>query len=160
VLIGGSGWTDHRGPGGDSWAAYLHERARLLDFIRDERVAGVLLLSGDMHQGQINTIRRSNDGAYDLIEFVSSPLATETYTSSYTSPAEPALRPNYSSGCNFGHLTFDLTIPDPTVTLELINDLGLSVYAPVRIRASQLRNGTSIWRDLMDDRMKKQQDVR
>ena len=150
LLIGGSGWTDLRGPHGDSWAAYLHERGRLFDFLRDEQVSGVMLLSGDMHQGQVNVIRRSAAGAYDLVEFVSSPLATEMNTSHYTSPNEPALRAPYTNANNFGWLTFDLTNADPTVSFELVNEIGFSVYRPVQIRASQLRNGISIWRDLAD----------
>ncbi|MBL9216820.1 MAG: alkaline phosphatase D family protein [Opitutaceae bacterium] len=160
VLAGGSGWTDLRGPAGDSWAAYLAERAALFDFIRDENITGVLLLSGDMHQGQVNVIRRSEAGAYDLVEFVSSPLATENYTSSYTSPNEPGLRVPYSGGNNFGHLTFDLTAPDPTVTFQLYDAYGIGAYVPVRIRASQLRNGVSLWRELMDPALRAQHGLR
>lgn len=140
VLVGGSGWSDQRGPHGDSWAAYRDQRERLFDFIRDEHVGGVLLLGGDMHQGQLNVIPRKAKGGYDLVEFIASPLATEMNTSDYVSPDEPPLRKPYSNDCNFGYLTFDLTKEDPTVTLELINQIGFSVWEPLRLKASELRN--------------------
>ena len=46
VLISGSGWSKGKGPGGDSWASYLHERDALFDFIRDNQINGVSCFRG------------------------------------------------------------------------------------------------------------------
>ena len=54
VLVCGSGWSAEDGPPGDTWAAFLTERNELFDFIRDARIEGVFLLSGDTHFGEVN----------------------------------------------------------------------------------------------------------
>ena len=42
VLACGSGWSIEDGPTGDTWAAFLTERNALFDFIRDNRIEGVV----------------------------------------------------------------------------------------------------------------------
>jgi len=69
----GSLWVSE--DGGDSWGAYLTERNELFDFIRDEKIEGVVCISGDSHMGELNCIPRSQDGGYDIYDFCSSPLA-------------------------------------------------------------------------------------
>jgi alkaline phosphatase D len=49
VIVSGGGWTINKGPGGDSWASFLAERNELFDFIRDKRISGVVLVSGETH---------------------------------------------------------------------------------------------------------------
>ena len=78
VLVSGSGWSMGDGPQGDTWAAFRHERDELFDFIRDQRIGGVVLLSGDTHVGELNCIRWSERGGYDFYDLVSSPLAQAT----------------------------------------------------------------------------------
>jgi alkaline phosphatase D len=95
VIISGSGWSTSKGEGGDSWAAYLHERDRLFDFIRDQKISGVVLASGDSHIGEINAIPRSEKGGYDLYDLVSSPLAQRTPDSWLHRRPERRIRPVY-----------------------------------------------------------------
>ncbi len=47
VLVSGSGWTKAKGAGGDSWAAFIHERDQLFDYIRDNNITGVLAFDFD-----------------------------------------------------------------------------------------------------------------
>jgi alkaline phosphatase D len=38
LLVSGSGWSMADGPQGDTWAAFRHERDRVFNFIRDQRI--------------------------------------------------------------------------------------------------------------------------
>lgn len=49
-----------------------NEQRRLLDFIRDNKIGGVIFLSGDRHFSEVMRIKE--DGAAALYEFTSSPL--------------------------------------------------------------------------------------
>lgn len=154
VLISGGGWGGFEGPGGDTWASYRSERDRLFDFIRDEKVEGILLLSGDTHQAEVNVFPLGENGAYDLVEFVSSPLAQVLWPQTYFASDAHAIRVPNAQATNFGVLRFDLTKSDPVASYELVNAFGYSVYEPVVLRASQLKNGSSYWQELVDEKAK------
>nr|WP_295107232.1 alkaline phosphatase D family protein [uncultured Caulobacter sp.] len=143
VLISGSGWTDAKGPGADSWAAFTHERKRLFEVIAG--VPGVLLVSGDTHYGEANALLTESPQAYDLYEFVSSPLAQDTSTTYLDNRPIPRVRPPFSADVNFGLLDFDLTGPDPTVSFQLRDERGGAAWSPVVLRASDLVPGARSW---------------
>jgi alkaline phosphatase D len=150
VLVSGSGWSNARGPKGDSWSAYLHERDALFDFIRDQGVAGVLLLSGDTHYGELNVIPRSQAGGYDLFELVCSPLAQRPTGGGGKLPRpEQRVRRAFVEATNFGLLEFDLR-QAPKVRLQLIAGDGRPAWSLVELAANDLRNGVSVWRDKTD----------
>ena len=150
VLVNGSGWTSLKGPRGDSWASALHERDRLFDFLRDEEVPGVLLISGDTHQGELNCIPWSEHGGYDLYEFVSSPLAQGTSGKVQRRLPEIYMRDWYGDAPNFGYMVFDLTEKDPLVRYNLIDVFGDADSEWIEIRASELVNGVTSWPDKID----------
>ena len=62
----------------------------------------------------------------------------------------PRIRQVYFSGSNFGLLSFDLNAADPSVTMTLHDERGREVWAPMTLRASELTNGVSVWREKMD----------
>lgn len=149
VLVSGQPWSDEKG-GGESWQSFAEERAELFAFLREEGIGGVVLLSGDNHVAELNCHPESERGGYDLFEISASPLAQEPAASWLNYRTIPRIRQVYFGGSNFGRLTFDLTRPDPTLTVTLHNERGDSVWAPLVLRASELRNGTSVWRERMD----------
>lgn len=67
VVASGQPWSDEKGPGGESWQAFAHERRELFDFIREQGITGVVLLSGDNHVGELNCLPESARGGYDLL---------------------------------------------------------------------------------------------
>lgn len=140
LLVSGSGWSMADGPQGDTWAAFRHERDRLFDFIRDEGIEGVVLLSGDSHVGELNCIPWSQRGGYDFYDLVSSPLAQGTSLSFATQTPEHRVRPVYSGGVNFGVLDFEWQ-PEPRLIFTLRNARGEPVWAPLTLAASELVNG-------------------
>ena len=137
LLISGGGWATNGGDKFDeSWGAYRHERDELFDFIRDESIAGVVLLSGDVHRGELNLVPRRAKGGYDLTELVSSPLAQPTRSADADLQAESRLRPPYDGGSNFGLLEFDA---DGGLALNLRDVQGRAVWEPVRLNARDLQ---------------------
>lgn len=57
----------------ESWRLYPTDRERLYRFLAQEKLSGVVLLSGDRHIGEI--LRRDEVLSYPLFEFTASPLA-------------------------------------------------------------------------------------
>lgn len=145
VLISGSGWSTAKGPGGDSWASYVHERDSLFGFIVREEIEGVVLLSGDTHVGELNAIPWSERGGYDFYDLVSSPLAQTPGASWLNRSPEIRIRPVFFASPNFGLLEFNLTEDDPYVRFNLVGTDGRLVWAPFVLRASELKNGVESW---------------
>ncbi len=151
ILVSSSGWTVAKGPGGDSWSSYLHERDELFEFIRQNNVSGVVLVSGDTHVAELNAIPWSEKGGYDYYDLISSPLAQDTTTTWLARRPERRIRQVYSGSVNFGMLTFDMIEDDPVLEYRVFNYIGDSVWEPFRLRASELTNGSSTWSTKMDD---------
>jgi alkaline phosphatase D len=146
LLVSGSGWSTGDGPQGDTWSAFLHERNELFDFIRDERIEGVVLISGDTHAGELNCIPWSERGGYDLYDLVSSPLAQLPTASWMDLKPEHRVRPVFARGTNFGVLDFEVA-PEPAVTFTLRDERGDAVWSPLRLTAAELVNGRATWRE-------------
>jgi alkaline phosphatase D len=145
ILVSGGGWSTERGPGGDSWSAFISERNALFDFIRDKKIGGVVLLSGDVHFGELNCTPWSMRGGYDYYELVSSPLAQVTSNQYLAWQPEMRIRPAFIKTSNCGMIDFDLTAGDPKLTFQLINVHGHVVWEPLELRASELKNGVKSW---------------
>ncbi len=150
ILVSGSGWSLAKGHGGDSWASFISERNRLFDFVRDERISGVVLVSGDTHAAELNAIPWSENGGYDMYDLTTSPLAQPTSDSWLRRFPEMRIRQVYFGSNNFGLLSFDLR-DEPTLTYNVIDTRGERVWTDFRIQASELVNGVSSWREKMDD---------
>ena len=150
VLVSGSGWSKNKGPGGDSWAAFLHERNRLFDFIRDSEITGVVMMSGDTHIGELNVIPWSEHGGYDLYDMVSSPLAQVIPDSWLERRPERRVWPAYFQGSNFGLVDFTMG-EDPTMSYRLVDTFGRVVRGPFEVKASELVNGVTSWPDKVEE---------
>lgn len=71
IIVGGNQMLNQLSPV-ESFKMFPAEHRRLLDFIRDARIEGVLFLSGDRHYTEL--IRLKDAGTYPLYDFTSSPL--------------------------------------------------------------------------------------
>ena len=149
-LVSGGSWTMAKGPASDSWAAFLHERDEIFDFIRDEAIEGVLLMSGDTHVGELNAVPWSRRGGYDFFDLVSSPLAQNTERSWVTRTPEVRIRQPEATSSNFGLITFDLSGPRASATFRLVDIQGQEPWAPMKIYADELRNGVTSWDSKID----------
>ena len=145
LLICGSGWSSAGGFGDDSWSSFMTERNEIFNFIRDEKITGVVLLSGDTHVGELNAIPWSEQGGYDLYDLVSSPLAQNTSQKFVNQKPEVRIRKPYSGSTNFGVIDFDMTAQIPTLTFRLVGSHGGAVWQPLSLRANELINGVMTW---------------
>lgn len=151
LIANGSSWTTAKGPIGDAWSAYLHERDGLFDFIAREEIGGVVLLSGDAHVGELNAIPWSDRGGYDLYELVSSPLAQDSRTDWLDYRPERRIRQVFVGGNNFGAIEIDTTTSPARISLNLVGIQGNRVWTPVELRADDLSPGTRSWDKKMDE---------
>ena len=59
----------------DDWMAYPHERQALFEFVAREKIAGVVLVSGDIHRSRVYAFPPEDTSVpYPLHELVTSPL--------------------------------------------------------------------------------------
>jgi alkaline phosphatase D len=151
LLAIGSSWTLAKGPQGDAWSAYLHERDTLFDFIAREAIEGVILLSGDSHAGELNAIPWSERGGYDLYELVSSPLAQGTRTDWLEYRPEIRIRQVFVGGNNFGAIEIDTTASPARISLGLVGESGNRMVNPVELDANDLRPNSRSWDREIDE---------
>ncbi|MBI5361672.1 MAG: alkaline phosphatase D family protein [Planctomycetes bacterium] len=76
LLVCGMVWNGAVRPNKpDYWMAYPHERAALFEFLAKEKIAGVVLVSGDIHRSRVFAFPPEDTGVpYPLHELVTSPL--------------------------------------------------------------------------------------
>jgi alkaline phosphatase D len=148
-LVSGGGWSGAKGETGDSWAAFIDERNKIFDFIRDNEISGVVLLSGDTHVAELNVIPWSDKGGYDFYDLVSSPLAQDI-PDSWLERRPTRIRPVYFQGSSVGVVDF-LFEPVPRVQYRVFDLTGRSVWKTFEVRADELVNGTQSWPSKVDE---------
>jgi alkaline phosphatase D len=79
VVAVGSQWTANGND--DSWASFLEARDAIFDAIAEQRIEGVVLLSGDRHRSEFRLLPRP--GAYALPELTASPMANTVRACDY-----------------------------------------------------------------------------
>ncbi len=150
VLVSGGGWSSaEEKDSGDSWAAYLHERNEIFDFIRDRKIEGVVCISGDSHMGELNCIPRSEVGGYDIYDMCSSPLAQMPAVKNLVQVPEMRVRDVWTRSVNVGVMRFEMG-DQPRLTYTLYDVLGAKVWKPLVLTPDDLRNGVRSWDRLAD----------
>lgn len=135
IISCGTMWTDHISKGKDSWGKYDPQgREQLFRFIEDNRIPGVLLLSGDRHGACGFRIPRPS--GYTFYEFEAASLGGRTGPASKAEGHPDALYA-VSGKYAFGEFTFDATLADPEVHFRLIHEEGKTLYAH-RLKRSEL----------------------
>lgn len=138
ILSCGTMWSDYVSGGKDSWGKWDPQgRERIFKFIEKNKIAGVLLISGDRHGARGFRIPRP--GGFEFYEFEAGSLGGRT------GPA--AKSPNWktqfygiSGKYAFGEFNIDATLPDPEVTFRLIRD-NAEVIHELKLKRSQLTPG-------------------
>lgn len=126
-------WAEGVKPGSrDTWDGYAGERQRIYDFLAQNKIDGVILLSGDRHRSDAYRIKRQN--GYDLFEFCSARL-----TNQHVHRLMSHSLIGYNEKPSFGLLDFDLAAADPTVTYTIVNIDGQKIDS-LAVSLSQLRH--------------------
>ncbi len=111
-VVSGSQWSDTGR--GDSWYEFRDERTALFDALAAANVGGVVLVSGDIHRSELRLLDR--EGAYDLPEITSSPMAQTSITTCASDDAE--LVACYAA-ISYVTVDVDTRLADPTLTATL-----------------------------------------
>lgn len=122
------------GGNSDKWTGFAEERAELFQYLTDQKISGVVLLSADRHRSDLLLTPRTDD--YDLYEFMSSRL-TNTHTHTQIGPDEGAVY-SYNETCSFGLVEIDTRADDPSIEYQIVDIEGTTVYR-VLLSASQLQ---------------------
>jgi len=111
----------------ESWGVrFRPERDAFLEWLWQEKISGVIFLSGDRHFAELTRKRDPKGKGNDVWELTSSPLANDVYKDgpTFESPDRVAA---YSDGVNFGVLDFDTTGKSPRVMLRVLDVQGKDV---------------------------------
>lgn len=120
VIASGTMFSDGADKDGkDSWAGKWarSERDEIFDLINDEKINGVILISGDRHRSDIWKTDRPM--GYPLYEFVSAKV-----TNQHTHQTFDNAIWSYNEGNFWGQLSFDLTQDDPVMTFKCVDISG------------------------------------
>ena len=89
----------------ESFRRFRHERDRLLAFLAERRIGGVVFLSGDRHLAEL--IRHDRDGLPPLWELTSSPLAAGLTSPGVRALVTPQRIAACVDQCNYGVVAWD-----------------------------------------------------
>jgi alkaline phosphatase D len=124
VISSGTMWSDYISNGKDSWGTWdAKARQELFDFIEKEKIAGVLLISGDRHGARGFTIPQAS--GFELYEFQVATLGgvngPEAFAKDNTHQLFGYLGMDLHA---FGEFVFYTDEGDPKVEFRLIDQYG------------------------------------
>lgn len=122
-----------KGGSKDTWDGYPAERAAIYQFIAEQKIPGVILLSADRHRSDAYKIKTGIKGMYPLYEFSSSRL-----TNQHVHPLIKSSLFGYNEKQSFGRVDFDLTAEDPTVKYTIVNIDGKEIHS-LEVKHSELK---------------------
>lgn len=121
----------------EAFGNYQHEQTDLLQWIKDNKISGVLFLSGDRHHTEL--IRLEDKNFYPLYDYTSSPLTSGTHA-----PGKEAENPARVPGTfvtekrNFGMLRFEGPRTERKLTMECYDKTGKLLWKQ-EVKANDLR---------------------
>ncbi len=119
-----------KGEARDTWNGFKQERQEIFDFLADNKIDGVILLSADRHRSDAWRIEREN--GYPLYEFESSRL-----TNQHVHELMPDALFGYNEKNSFGLLTFDTKEDNPTITYEIVN-IDNEIIHSITVKKSEI----------------------
>ena len=117
----------------DTWDGYPEERTEIYQYIADQKIPGVVILSADRHRSDAYKVDTEINGMYPLFEFSSSRL-----TNQHVHKLIDHSLFGYNEKQSFGKIDFDLTTEDPTAKYTIINIDGKKIH-DLTIKLSQLQ---------------------
>ena len=122
-------------PGGlDTWDGYKEEREEIHQFLHENNISGVAVISADRHRSDVRTIPREK--GYHMFEFMSS-ILTNYHT--HTVTETPELIFGYNEDNSFGLIHFDTALDDPKLTFEIVTITSESIWS-MDLKLSELVN--------------------
>jgi len=135
IMSSGTMWSDYVSDGKDSWGVFDPKgREEIFKLIEDNKIGGVLLISGDRHGARGFTIPRPS--GFSFYEFEPASLGGRSGPTTIVQGCKSQLF-GISGQYAFGEFTFDTSKKDPEVTFRLIGDDGKVIYE-LTLKRSQL----------------------
>lgn len=135
-LASGMIWDDKENREKDDWGTYMHERKALENFIKKNRIPGVVLVGGDIHASRVLKYPAAQSVGYDLVQFIASPIHAGVIPSLnvyHPNLVRSAVEPNV-----FLLLEVNDTVTPGRLDATLINAAGERVFT-YSMTADQLR---------------------
>ena len=128
LLASGMIWNEAVRPGKpDHWGSYPHEREALDRLIGQERIPGVVLVSGDIHRTRVLRYETIETAGYPLTELITSPIHAGVIDGA--NAPHPALVHDSGEPHAFLLVTVDTTVTPPTFTAQFQNEAGRELYS-------------------------------
>jgi alkaline phosphatase D len=106
----------------DKWRNFPVEYQAFLDFLRDNKISGVLFLSGDRHHSEI--IRLERPDAYTLYDITASPLTSGTHVFGGPEKNNPDRILGIDQKQNYAKLSFSGPRNDRRLTVDFLGIRG------------------------------------
>ncbi|MFZ9935795.1 MAG: alkaline phosphatase D family protein [Luteolibacter sp.] len=136
IMSCGTMWSDYVSGGKDSWGKFDPEgREEIFRLIEEEKISGVLLISGDRHGARGFTIPRPS--GFKFYEFEPASLGGR-HGPPPTNPRWQTQLFGITSTYAFGEFTFDLSKTDPEVTFRLVHSEENRIIHELTLKRSQL----------------------
>jgi alkaline phosphatase D len=112
----------------DSWRGFTTERSELFDYIRDNRIGGVVLISGDQHWSAV--FRNTSFTPYRFYEFMPTPLWA--FFRAPPTTTDPQILFKTGNRQMYALFDVDATASPPRLTVEYVDTTtNVTVYRTV-----------------------------
>ena len=108
----------------DTWDGYSRERSRIYQYIKEQKIPGVIILSADRHRSDAYRTDTGIKGMYPVYEFSSSRL-----TNQHVHRLIESSLFGYNDKQSFGRVDFDLKAEDPSVKYTIVNIDGEEIHS-------------------------------
>ena len=106
----------------DKWANFPAEYDEMMNFLKENKINGVLFLTGDRHHSEI--IKRDRPGTYSLYDITVSPLTSGTHTFSGAEINNPYRVLGIDGKQNYSKFSFSGKIGDRKLTVNFYGIKG------------------------------------
>ena len=135
IMSCGTMWSDMVSRGKDSWKVFDPEgREEIFKLIEDNKIGGVLLISGDRHGAR--GFKHTRPSGFNLYEFEPASLGGRSGPA-VSDPKWKGQLYGFDNTFAFGEFTFDTSKADPEVTFQLVKHDGKSLYE-ITLKRSEL----------------------
>jgi alkaline phosphatase D len=132
---------------GDAWGAYMYERRAIEHWLGENKIAGVVLIGGDIHVSRLLRYDTRAVVGYDLYQFVISPLHDRLIP--LANVPDPNLLASGVEPWVFLRVTVDGTQTPPTLLAECVNRDG-KVFFKQEISAADLAGSGGAAKKVVD----------
>ena len=116
--------------GWESWANFPHDRNRLMNFIRENQINSVIVISGDTHWGELSKLSLELDEVANAVQYPLWEVTSSGLSEEWKDVSPNQYRVNgYTHDVNYGFIEIDWQQSDPIIHMGLRNIDGEEVQS-------------------------------